>query len=287
MLATPKGLSDEKATRMMVALREGQTLRKFGVKPPRLEAYFAAHPDYAREARPLIEANAKAARFRKGTRNGTKTHCINGHSLADARVYYQYGYIKRDCRTCWKIRGQRGGVMKPEALVKVKAALSSGATIGQIIHGRPVGGGRADLSLRIVDAGMLSRYRRENPEFDRFVSESTKDNNRRGQQLRWQRARNAAVREETNDYYSIRAMLPASFPDRDDIVSDIFEALLNGSLQRDQVKSRVREYVAIHNRSFSTQYPKFGGRRLHSLDAPVFAEGPMTMGDTVSRGLWD
>jgi hypothetical protein len=36
MAATPTGLSDEKATRMIAALREGRTLRKFGVKPARL-----------------------------------------------------------------------------------------------------------------------------------------------------------------------------------------------------------------------------------------------------------
>jgi hypothetical protein len=35
MLATPKGLSDEKAARMIVALREGRTLRLFVVKPLR------------------------------------------------------------------------------------------------------------------------------------------------------------------------------------------------------------------------------------------------------------
>jgi hypothetical protein len=82
-------------------------------------------------------------------------------------------------------------------------------------------------------------------------------------------------------------MLPASFPDRDDVVSDIFEALLNASLQRDQVKGRVREYVAIHNRSFSTAYPKFGGQLLRSLDAPLFVEGTGTLGDRITRGLWE
>jgi hypothetical protein len=43
--ASKPGLSDEKAARMMVALREGRTLRKFSVKAPRLEAYFKAHPE--------------------------------------------------------------------------------------------------------------------------------------------------------------------------------------------------------------------------------------------------
>jgi hypothetical protein len=61
MLPTPKGLSDEKAVRMMLALREGRTLRSFGVKAPRLKAYFKSHPEYAREALPLIEANKQSA----------------------------------------------------------------------------------------------------------------------------------------------------------------------------------------------------------------------------------
>jgi hypothetical protein len=43
--ASKPGLSDEKAARMMTALREGRTLRKFGVKAPRLDAYFEAHPN--------------------------------------------------------------------------------------------------------------------------------------------------------------------------------------------------------------------------------------------------
>ena len=52
MPTTQAGLSDEKAARMMVALRNGDTLRHFGVRAYRLKAYFAAHPDYAREAMP-------------------------------------------------------------------------------------------------------------------------------------------------------------------------------------------------------------------------------------------
>ena len=43
------GLSDEKASRMLIALREGRTLRKFGISRncPRFEAYCEAHSDYA------------------------------------------------------------------------------------------------------------------------------------------------------------------------------------------------------------------------------------------------
>src|SRR6202043_3159603 len=128
MPKTPVGLSDEKAARMMVALRGGGTLNKFGVKAPRLEAYFNAHPEYALEARPLIEANAKAALLRKGARLRNQTHCKHGHSLANARFFYQRtdGYLKRDCRTCGQIRHKRAGFITPQGIIEVKKALQNG-----------------------------------------------------------------------------------------------------------------------------------------------------------------
>jgi hypothetical protein len=75
-------------------------------------------------------------------------------------------------------------------------------------------------------------------------------------------------------------MMPAGFPDKDDVVSAIFEDLLTGALKRDDVKVRVRSYVAAHNRMFPTKYA------MRSLDAPLYDDGMMTLGDTISRGLW-
>ena len=82
-------------------------------------------------------------------------------------------------------------------------------------------------------------------------------------------------------------MLPAGFADKDDVVSDIIEALLNGRLRREDVRSRVRSYVIAHNRMFPTKFAKFGDRPLVSLDAVLFEGGATTRGDTVSRGFWD
>ena len=82
-------------------------------------------------------------------------------------------------------------------------------------------------------------------------------------------------------------MLPANFPGRDDVVSDIFEAMLDGSLRREDVKARVQTYITAHNRMFPTKYAKFGDSPLVSLDRVLFEDGSMTRGDTVSRGLWD
>jgi hypothetical protein len=99
------------------------------------------------------------------------------------------------------------------------------------------------------------------------------------------REKNAVKREQANDYFKIRAMLPAGFPDKDDVVSNIFEALLNGSLRREDVRARVGQFIAAHNRD-ARKYcvGKYG---LRSLDAPIFADGATTRGDTITRGLWD
>jgi hypothetical protein len=78
MVAATGPLSEDKATRMMIGLREGRTLNKFGVKLTRLHSYLAAHPEYALEARPLIEANARAALRRKGDALRSTTHCRAG-----------------------------------------------------------------------------------------------------------------------------------------------------------------------------------------------------------------
>jgi hypothetical protein len=38
-------------------------------------------------------------------------------------------------------------------------------------------------------------------------------------------------------------MLPVNFPGRDDVVSDIFEAMPDRSLRREDVKARVQSYI--------------------------------------------
>jgi hypothetical protein len=276
---TSPGLSDEKAARMMAGLRDGRTLRTLYVSHAQFKTYCAAHPEHAQEALPLIEANAKSARLRKGERLRSKTHCKHGHSLVDARIYFCKGYIKRDCRTCWKIRSKRGGAITTEVLGKVTAALEHGATIGSFTG--------AGSPTYLVMHSTFSRRRRENPEFDRFVSEATKDNKRKGQKLRFQRVRNAAVRDQNNDYYKIIGLMPSNLPPdiREDIVQSIFVAMLEGSLRRDDVRFRVQEFVAAHNRDANKHGT--GKYWLRSIDAPAFAESSTTFGDTISRGLWD
>jgi hypothetical protein len=117
----------------------------------------------------------------------------------------------------------------------------------------------------------------------------TANSNSKAQQRRNQpnKARATTLRAEANDFHTIVSMVPAHFgPDvRDDIAQSIMVALLEGSLQRDQVKARVQQFVTAHNRE-ANKYGvgKYG---LRSIDAPVFADGPASLLDRTASGLWD
>jgi hypothetical protein len=290
----PPGMSPEMADEFRAKLKAGSTVRKLTAGGKKLGPAFVPwgrfkkhcelHPEWASEAWRISKINCSLG---KGSRLRNLTHCRNGHSFEEAFVRIYRGWTIRACKICESLRRNQGGIIKPEVLTTVKTALQNGATINQIIHGNPAGGGEKDRSLRIVDASALARYRREDPDFDRFVIEVTKGNLSRGQKIRWTRVRTSSARDNNNEYYKIRAMIPEKNPHRDDIVARIFEDLLGGSLKRDEVPARVKVYIAELNRLYPTKYAKFGDSQLVSLDEVLFEDGTTTRGDNVSRGLWD
>jgi hypothetical protein len=172
-------------------------------------------------------------------------------------------------------------------LDQIKKDLRRGISLRQIIHGRPTGGGEFDGNLVLVRANVFYRYRQLNPDFDRFVRGALASNKGRGQKIWMTRVHTSSVRDSNNDYYKIRNLIPERNPHRDDIVARIFEDLLSGSLERDEVPDRVKTYVAEMNKLFPTKYAKFGDSPLVSLDEVLFEDGATTRADTVSRGLWD
>jgi hypothetical protein len=284
----PSGLSEGKADRMMTALREGRTLRTFGVRAPRLQAYFKAHPECAREAIPLIEANNKAALRRKGDSLRSTSHCRAGlHPMTAENVFFDGTNGRRRCLACRRASSNHAVLISPEVAEQVRSALQAGASLAQVTSGRPAGGGKRNPRLIIASFKKIRRYRHENPDFDQFVIEAIADSASVGMRLWRQRKQNAAKRDEINDYHSIRAMLPASFPDKDDVVSAIFEDLLTGALRREDVRRQIQSYITAHNRLYPTKFAKFGNSPLVSLDEVMFNDGTATRGDTVSRGLWD
>jgi hypothetical protein len=175
-----------------------------------------------------------------------------------------------------------------EQIQQVTAALNAGKTINQICWGKRDG---RKIETPILSVRKLKLHRQLNPAFERFVQSATYDNNGRGQRRRYQpeRARIQIVRSQNEDFQKIVDMTPAYLPPdiRNDIAQSIFVALFEGSLQRDQARARVQQFVSDHNRMFPTKYAKFGNSPLVSLDEVMFKDGSTTRADTVSRGLWD
>jgi hypothetical protein len=294
-------MSPEMANEFMAKLRDGSTVRKltFGGKKfgptlvsfPRFKKHCELHPEWATEAWRISKINGgigKGARLRKMT----ESFCLKGlHAMTGNNVRIDPSTGRRACLACRNIARDRPPLIKPEVLTKIKQAFEAGASVGQVCWGKPIGGGSVDPSIILTTSHKFYQQRLIDPEFDKFVAAHIADSNSTGQKIRWRRVktrlRTAAARNEANDFHAIRAMLPAYFPDKDDVVGRIFEDLLSGALRREDVRSRVDSYLKEHNRMFPTKFAKFGDSPLVSLDEVMFEDGATTRGDTVSRGLWD
>jgi len=168
------------------------------------------------------------------------------------------------------------------------SAVAAGATISQLAHGRLPGGKKTKY---LAPYKNIKVTRTIDPEFDAFLSSRLPVNSQSGRSrsivIRQTRAQTSVARQEQNDYHAIRSLISESNPHRDDIVARIFEDLLDGKLEREEVPARVKVYIAELNKLYPTKYAKFGNSLLVSLDEMMFDDGSTTRGDTVSRGLWD
>jgi hypothetical protein len=263
---------------MMAALREGRTLNKFGVRAPRLEAYFNTHPEYALEARPLIEANAKAAQLRKAAGRRSRTHCSRGHlfTLETTRYRKERNDLRRECKICERNRALHGNIIKPGSAERVRALLKKNTRIGSITA--------AGQDGYVMSHRTFKRLRQEDREIDMLAAGVIE----RAQRFRLIRYRNQITRDENDDYRKIRAMLPANYSDKDAVISFIIEDLLTGVLKREDVPERLKLYIAAEGKFVSSiKFPKFGPHRLRSMDAQLFEDGGATLGDTAVDTLWD
>lgn len=302
----PPGMTTDQAGEFMGRLIAGQSLRRitsgdkrYGpalVTPQRFKKHCELHPEWAAEAMRLAKANAKAADILKSVnsawRRRTQEVCLKGlHPMAGDNVRIDPSTGRRACLACRKFAAKNPPPMKPATIALVKRELDRGISLSQLTFGRPTGGGPKNSSLKIVDPAVFYHQRRIDPEFDRYIVARIAENSGRGQRIRYARARarvqSAARRAEANDYEKILALFPANFPGREDAAQDVFVALLDESLKRDDVRARVKQFIASHNRMFPTNFAKFGDSPLVSLDAAMFDDGSGTRGDYVSRGLWD
>jgi hypothetical protein len=254
------------------------TLRTFGVRAPRLEAYFKAHPEYAREALPLIEKNKAAALLRKGARLRDRTHCRYGHPLSGENLFVAPEGWRR-CRICIDKSHAENRRMSEQQAREVVEALHEGKTIADI-----TGGGRPTY---IVNNRALLIFRRKHPKFERVVvrlsTANAKVHHAEASARRAQIFRAPAIAEHGADIFSlIRSAVPETLPPqiRDDVIGAMALEVVEGKLKTADICKRVREFITAQYRQFS----RFGPR---SLDARLFEDGTMTLGDTITCGFWD
>jgi hypothetical protein len=291
-------LTDEKAGRMMAALRDGRTLRKFGVRAERLQAYFDAHPEYAAEAKPLIEANARAALYHKGDALRCTTHCRSGrHLLTGRNVEIDGTHGRRRCRACRMLSAAKASPMSADIATRVKAAIARGSNLTLITKGRRIpGSGRMDTSTYITSFKIIKRYRIEHPEFDRFIIENARDPLSRSHLMRCRIVpANAAffdLREarpeippfemRVGDYDWILSLISRKYDHdmRQDIAQDILEALVLRSIGREQVPNRIPDFISKHGGAV-------GSARFDcTLDSPLVEGGKLTGVDAVAFQRW-
>jgi hypothetical protein len=298
-------MTPAQANAAMAAMVAGQSKRQFThgrssiVTRRKLSQHCASYPTYGAEIARLSEKNIANVNARKSANQHMKRltaeFCFKGlHRMTpdNSFRYESGGRSRRQCAACHYIARTRPPLKSILPKIEaIKSAMLKGASVSQIIHGRPPGGGKVDRSLIMAQPNVFQYFRTLNPDFDRFVREQSSDSLSVGQKIRWSRIktriRTTAARDEKNDFYKILAMLPESIPERRSIVGRIFEDMLAGSLMREDVPTRIQKYIADFHREFPTKYRKFGDAQLVSLDEVMFEDGTVTRGDAVSRGLWD
>jgi len=178
--------------------------------------------------------------------------------------------------------------------VRIKEILATNKVIlGQIMHGKPTGGGAFSAKLVVASPRDLYHARATDPEFDRFIAGTIINSGRLGQRVRHGKIRARIARakadEDAQSYFAVQAMIPRWVPEQDkfDVVNDVMAELIAGKITRDQLRERVKFHVAEANKMSAPKFRKFGDAKLVSLDELAFDDGSTRVGDTVSRGLWD
>jgi hypothetical protein len=291
----PRLMTPAQAITFMIRLRGGESVRrmtnggKLG-KPvcsaEKLKRHRAAYPEWGAEAKRLATVNARAADPLKSPKLYMRL-CKYGHELDRGRIYFRYGYECRRCQKCDKLRNDRAGIIRPEALAKATMALRNGVTVNQIVRGFPMGGGRRNPSLILMNSAAFYRYRRDNPEFNRLVLDEIEKRITSSNPVLEVAAGTFKYEWNPADHQLIKSMLPEHLPDKDAVINEVIVSLLEGRLDRSQIATKIRWYVSDYYRMFPMKYAKFGNSPLISLDEKLFEDGATTRGDAISRGLWD
>jgi hypothetical protein len=180
--------------------------------------------------------------------------------------------------------------MKPHQVSRVMAAVKAGFNVFQITRG-------TSTQKAIVAFNALKRRRIEDPALDRFIIKNARGALSRSQLMKFRivpanasffclRTTRVEIPQfvfKDGDYNWVMSLIPRYFPSnvREDIMQDIFEALIRRSISREQLPSRILDFVSAHRRT--TDHPGL----VDSLDEPLSWDSKVTRIANISRGLWD
>jgi len=117
---------------------------------------------------------------------GCKTKfCVRGIHLMEGHNILKDKFGNRRCRSCQN--AAHGKPMTPDVKDRLKKAMELGASLGEILHGKPTGGGPTDLSLIITNPDKFYHERKIDPDFAAFVDKHIASSNSIGQTLRHNR----------------------------------------------------------------------------------------------------
>lgn len=277
-------ITDQTAARVLTGLRAGKTVRALGVKRVQMEAYCNDHAEYAAEAKPLIEANARAAHATRGMHQRLKTHCPAGPPLSGANLFRSTDGFRR-CRACLSNSTTNNRTVNEDQARRVVEALNAGAIISQFT--------KANQPGYILNNRALTLFRRKNPKFDRFVLkrsamnvESRRAEGSPARDLRIIQKADAITEKGADIFALIRAAVPHTLPCqiREETIAAMALALVEGKLKPGDVRKRAQEFVSV-------QFRRADWHRTRSLDARLFSDGNATLLDRLSSeaetGYWD
>lgn len=177
--------------------------------------------------------------------------------------------------------------MKPERVRRVVDALLDGKTVARI-SGEPK---RGHVSEQICCRMQLHGFVKKHPVLGRRIMLLAQRNEQeaKAQYFQSRHTRIPAELAKNNGIDAFAAIvsateeLPAHL--KDEVRSAMFLAVAEGRLNLRDATARVREFVTLQYRMF-TKFVPGGGGIMRSLDEQVYDDGPTTLGDSVTHGLW-
>lgn len=143
-LNMPAGLTPELAAQFKLGVHSGKTVRdmttaggpNYICSEDRFQKHCQMHSDWwGAEERRLNIANASAKKSVNSWQR-LKTHCLRGHDLAVHGKFFtdKQGLISRRCYACVHVHQRGSGIIRAEAVAKVKEHLKAGGKIATIFN---------------------------------------------------------------------------------------------------------------------------------------------------------